>query len=109
MLHVLALNERNYCMALKENCITCFYEYLYCNNILFPVVWIKASAKGLKCKGNVCGGRTDLKLILMVGVSGRKMSELLGQSKAVLHMFRGDEVLCHLDTAVQVVDLEGGG
>ena len=49
--------------------------------------------------------RTDLKLILVVGVSGREMSELLGQSKAVLHMFGGDKVLCHLYTAVQVVDL----
>ena len=49
--------------------------------------------------------RTDLKLILVVGVRGGKMPELLGQSKAVLHVFRGDEVLRHLYTAVQVVDL----
>ena len=51
--------------------------------------------------------RTDLKLILVVGVSGRKMPELLGQSKAVLHVFWGYKVLCHFYTAVQIVDLQG--
>lgn len=37
------------------------------------------------------------------------MSELLGQSETVPHMFGRHKVLGHLDTAVEVVHLEGEG
>lgn len=35
------------------------------------------------------------------------MSELLGQSETVSHVFRRHKVFCHLDAAVQVVHLRG--
>lgn len=38
-------------------------------------------------------------------MSSGQMSELLGQSETVPHMLRRHKVLCHLDTAVQVVHL----
>lgn len=43
----------------------------------------------------------------MVCVSGGEMSEFLGQSETMSHVFRRHKVFCHLDTAVQVVHLRG--
>lgn len=43
----------------------------------------------------------------MVCVSGGEMSEFLGQSETMSHVFRRHKVLRHLDTAVQVVHLRG--
>lgn len=43
----------------------------------------------------------------MVCVSGGEMSEFLGQSETMSHVFRRHKVLRHLDTAVQVVYLRG--
>ena len=48
-----------------------------------------------------------LQLVLVVGVCGGQVSELLGQSETVLHVLRRHKVLRHLDTAVQVMDLGG--
>lgn len=43
----------------------------------------------------------------MVGVSGGEMSEFLGESETMSHVFWRHKVLRHLDTAVQVVHLGG--
>lgn len=48
-----------------------------------------------------------LQLVLVVGVCGGQVSELLGQSETVLHVLRRHKVLRHLDTAVQVMHLGG--
>lgn len=48
-----------------------------------------------------------LQFILMVCMSIRQVPELLGQTEAVLHMFRRYKIFCHFNAAVQIMDLMG--
>ena len=48
----------------------------------------------------------ELQLIFVVGVSGGKMSELIGQFEAFINVLRGDEILSHFDAAVEVEHLQ---
>lgn len=60
----------------------------------------------VKTKQTFSWSDTDLQLVLVVGVSCRKVSELLRQSETVPHVLRGHKILRRLDTAVQVVYLK---
>ena len=50
-----------------------------------------------------------LEFVLVVGVGGGEVSELLRQSETVFHMFWRHKVLRYLDAAVQVMNLEERG
>lgn len=39
-------------------------------------------------------------------MSIRQVPELLGQTEAVLHMFRRYKIFCHFNAAVQIMDLK---
>ena len=51
----------------------------------------------------------QLELVLVVGVSGGKVAELLRQLEALVHVLGRHEVLGYLDTAVQVEHLNDNG
>ena len=50
----------------------------------------------------------DLKFVLVVGVPFGEVAELLSQVKAVVDVLRGDKVLSHFNTVVQVSHLMCG-